>query len=108
MDVNDLSSNNFLAYVQQISNLDFQSKRKVQHASFPAVKLTRQFTFVIIGCFDDHMDPVPVCAVCMKHFESATEDHRPHSLPCGHSLCCKCLGMLLFARTYRRTAPMVC
>lgn len=60
-------------------------------------QLTYQLVLFIIGCVADTMDPVPLCTVCMERFGSATEDHRPHSLPCGHSLCYRCLGKFVYA-----------
>lgn len=56
--------------------------------------------FLIIGCVANIMRPVPVCTVCMKRHGSTTEDHTPHSLLCGRSLCRSCLGMRMTVRRY--------
>lgn len=42
----------------------------------------------------ESMDPIPYCAVCIERFGSRVVDHRPHGLPCGHSLCRGCLGTI--------------
>lgn len=40
----------------------------------------------------DGMEKILECPVCLDAFQASQECRRPHCLPCGHSLCCECLG----------------